>query len=134
MQKSPIPVVSPIHAHQEPTAKVPEGFQLPDHIDSYFKAWNQGYDFGRRDATRKIDIPNNFVGEPWGFMGGYLMGYGTIHEKRKGYDSVNYLFANFMKGLRDGSIAFTPYDENGKEIPYAQWIKDNGKITKTLTM
>lgn len=124
---------SPQIAKPDASQEIPEKkIEIPNILDIYFKNWNQGYGFGVRDAARKVPIPNNFAGEGYGFMGGYLMGYGSIYEKRKGYSAVNEIYADFMKSLRNGSVAFTPYDDQGNPIDYNQWMRDNGAQAKIL--
>lgn len=112
---------------------IPEkGIEIPNILDTYFKNWNEGYGFGGRDAARKVPIPNNFSEEGYGFMGGYLMGYGSTYEKMKGYNAVNQLYADFMKDLRNGSVIFIPYDDEGNALDYNKWLKENGAKAKAL--
>jgi hypothetical protein len=132
--KNNLNVTNTVNCNDSKKDETKSTFEMPDYIDKYFKGWNQGYEFGRRDAYRKVEIPNNFVNEAWGFMGGYLLGYGTAYEKIKGNTAAQILYADFMKSLREGTRIFTPYDEKGNPINYNEWFKENGKITKTLNM
>lgn len=105
-------------------------FELPTHLQEYFKNWNEGYNFGRRDAFQKKELPNVFTGEPHGLMCGYIAGYCAMIEKLRGFSVSISTASTFIDNITHGDIKFTPYDEKGSPLDYDEWFKKNGKQQK----
>lgn len=80
---------------------------VPQHsnpIKYWVQNYDEGYNFGVRDASLKRDYCNNFTLEKHGFMTGYLHGYCSKSEQHKGKHVADRIMYEFMKKIESGEV------------------------------